>query len=135
MNQKLGCVMLVDDDIDDNFFHERAIRENNGEIVVIKKNTAMAALAYLKSMKDNKDILPDLVFLDINMPRMNGWEFLEAYNLLEIELQIRTIIIILTTSGNPDDMARAKTRSSVSDYITKPLTKEVMKDIIDKYFI
>ena len=58
---------------------------------------------------------------------MNGWEFLEEYNRLDKELQSRAIIIMLTTSQNADDVAKAKTWSFVSDYITKPLTKEKMK--------
>ena len=77
---------------------------------------------------------PDLIFLDINMPGMNGWEFLEEYNKLDKEIQSRVMVIMLTTSDNPDDSMRAKTWGFVSDYITKPLTKERLKDIIDAHF-
>ena len=126
--------MLVDDNPDDNFFHEREIKKINLANIVKTKNSGIEALEYLKSKKDNKDPHPDLIFLDINMPGMNGWEFLQEYNQLDKELQSRAIIIMLTTSENPDDEARAKTWAFVSDYITKPLTKEIMKNIIDKYF-
>jgi CheY-like chemotaxis protein len=134
MNKKLKCIMLVDDNPDDNFFHEREIKKINLANIVKTKNSGIEALEYLKSKKDNKDPHPDLIFLDINMPGMNGWEFLQEYNQLDKELQSRAIIIMLTTSENPDDEARAKTWAFVSDYITKPLTKEIMKNIIDKYF-
>jgi CheY-like chemotaxis protein len=133
MNKESKCIMLVDDDSDDNFFHEREIKKSNLENTIITKNSGREALEYLKLSKD-KCPHPDLIFLDINMPRMNGWEFLEEYNKLDKELQSRIIIIMLTTSRNPDDLARAKTWGFVSDYITKPLTKETMKDINDKYF-
>ena len=126
--------MLVDDNLHDNFFHEREIKKNNSSTIVITKVTGMDALKYLKSKKDSKDMQPDLIFLDINMPGMNGWEFLEEYNRLAKELQSQVIVIMLTTSDNPDDEARAKTWNFVSDYITKPLTKEIMNDIINKYF-
>lgn len=126
--------MLVDDDHNDNFFHERAIKKNNLATIVITKNSGTEALEYLKSKKDNKDIAPDLIFLDINMPGMNGWEFLMEYSRLDKELQSRIIIIMLTTSDNPDDEARAKTWNVVSGYITKPLTKEIMEDVVNKYF-
>jgi CheY-like chemotaxis protein len=134
MNKYLRCIMLVDDNQDDNFFHEREIKKNNLATIVIAKKTGLEALEYLKSKKDITHVQPDLIFLDINMPGMNGWEFLKEYNRLDKKLQSQVIIIMLTTSDNPDDETRSKTWNFVSDYITKPLTKEIMKDIIKKYF-
>ena len=125
--------MLVDDNRDDNFFHERAIKKISADSAVVTKNSALDGLAYLKSNAEG-DCHPDLIFLDINMPGMNGWEFLQQYSLLDKKLQSRAIIIMLTTSQNPDDAAKAKTWSAISDYITKPLTKEMIRDIIGKYF-
>ena len=69
------------------------------------------------------------------MPGMNGWEFLKEYSKLDKKMQSKLIIIMLTTSDNPDDESRAKNLSFVSDYITKPLTKELMEEITRKYFI
>lgn len=133
MNKKSICIMLVDDNPDDNFFHEREVKRNNPENLVITKNSGAKALEYLKSQK-GAGTHPDLIFLDINMPGMNGWEFLEEYNRLDKEFQIRSIIIILTTSENPDDIAKAQGLSSVSDYRSKPLSEEIMKDILSKFF-
>ena len=123
--------MLVDDNADDNFFHEREIKKNDQAPIVITKNSGTKALEYLKLKKEPHS---DLIFLDINMPVMNGWEFLKEYDQLDKVLQSRAIIIMLTTSDNADDVARANTYSSVTDYITKPLTKEIMQDIVIKYF-
>ena len=123
--------MLVDDNADDNFFHEREIKKNDQGHTIITKNSGIKALEYLKLKKEPHS---DLIFLDINMPVMNGWEFLKEYDQLDKAFQSRAIIIMLTTSDNADDVAKANTYSSVSDYITKPLTKEIMKDIIEKYF-
>jgi CheY-like chemotaxis protein len=123
--------MLVDDSADDNFIHEREIKKADPTNVIITKHSGRMALEYLKSKEGPRS---DLIFLDINMPGMNGWEFLEEYNQLDKELQGHAIIIMLTTSDNIDDLARAKTWSIVSDYITKPLTKEAMTDIADRYF-
>jgi len=125
--------MLVDDNPNDNFFHEREIKKNNLSTIVVTKDSGLDALVYLKSQKD-KNMQPDLIFLDINMPGMNGWEFLQEYTLLDKELHNRIIIIMLTTSDNPDDVARSKEGSFVSGYITKPLTREKMNDIIRQYF-
>jgi len=134
MRNKLNCIMLVDDNQDDNFFHEREIKKNNLATIVITKNTAMSALEYLKLTKDKINLLPDLILLDINMPGMNGWEFLVEYNKLDKSLQSKVVIIMLTTSENSDDIQRAKSENFVSDFITKPMTKEIMLHIIKKYF-
>lgn len=134
MHSKLNCIMLIDDNPDDNFFHEREIKKSNSEIVVIKKNTAMAALEYLKANKHVAFKLPDLILLDINMPGMNGWEFLKEYNLLAKELQSKVVIIMLTTSENSDDIKNTKSENYVSDFITKPMTNAIMNNIIDKHF-
>lgn len=133
MKNKLTSILLIDDDQNDNFFHEREIKKTNSETIVIKKNTGLEALEYLISKKEDKEMLPDLIFLDINMPGMNGWDFLREYEQLDKELQSRAIIIMLTSSYNDDDIARSKAWSFVSDYITKPLTAEIMADIIKKY--
>ena len=135
MNNSLMCIMLIDDDQNDNFFHEREIKKTNLSIDVITKNSAIDALEYLKSKKEDKNIQPNLIFLDINMPQMNGWEFLQEYDQLDEEIKDRKIIIMLTSSKNPDEIARAMTFRSVSDFISKPLTKEKLEDIIKNYFI
>jgi CheY-like chemotaxis protein len=131
MKKHLHCIMLIDDSSDDNFIHEREIKKADISNIVVTKYSGRKALEYLISREEPRS---DLIFLDINMPGMNGWEFLEEYNRLDQELRSRAIIVMLTTSDNFVDLAKAKTWSIVSDYITKPLTKEMIKDITDKYF-
>lgn len=126
--------MLVDDNVDDNFFHEWEIKKGYTEVSVIAKQTGIEALEYLKSDKSGKDLHPDLIFLDINMPGMNGWEFLEAYGKLEEKFKSRAVVIMLTTSENPDDMSKAKSMGIASDFKTKPLTQKMLMDVTDKYF-
>jgi CheY-like chemotaxis protein len=132
MNKPLKSIMLIDDNQDDNFIHERAIRKISASSTVITKESGADALAHLKSLKSSH---ADLILLDINMPEMNGWEFLEQYSKLDKELQCQSIIIMLTTSDNEDDLSKAKTITNVKDFITKPLTKEKMAAICEKYFI
>jgi len=126
--------MLIDDNPNDNFFHEREIKKTNLEAMVIAKNTAMEALEYLQAKNDLSNIQPDLIFLDIHMPEMDGWEFLQAYNQIDKEFQNPVIIMMLTSSDNAEDVARAKVWTSVSGFITKPLTKENMNEINSRYF-
>jgi CheY-like chemotaxis protein len=131
---KLHCIMLVDDNPHDNFFHEREIRKTMPDTtVIITKNTGRDALDYIK-LKKGTAIHPDIIFLDINMPGMNGWEFLEEYKLLDHEQQSKAMVIMLTTSENLEEVARALATDSVSDFITKPLTRQRMREINEKYF-
>jgi len=134
MKKKLTCVMLVDDDKNDNFIHEREIKKASAITDVITKNSGKNALDYLKSKKEDKDLLPDLIFLDINMPCMNGWEFLDEFSLLDKELQDEVIIVMLTSSNHEIDLEKFKEWSIVSDYLIKPLTKDKFEDIVKKYF-
>lgn len=126
--------MLVDDNHSDNFFHAREIKKQNPATIVISKNSGKEGLDYLKSTDAVENTLPELIFLDINMPGMNGWEFLDEYHKLDKDIQSKVIVVMLTTSDNPDDEAKAKNWDFISDFITKPLTKEILEDIIEKYF-
>lgn len=126
--------MLIDDNPDDNFFHERVIRKNQFTDCVIKKESARDALTYIKDKSNHVDNHIDIIFLDINMPGMNGWEFLEAYNKLDEDLQKGIVIVMLTTSESEEDKKKAMKWGFTSDFRTKPLTKEMMDEIIAKYF-
>src|ERR1700759_91114 len=128
MEKKVNCIMLVDDNPDDNFFHERVIRKNGSANIIVAKQTGPDALNYLKNRAEHPDKHPDLIFLDINMPGMNGWEFLTEYNKLDKELQSHAIVVMLTTSDNPDDKARAKDFGILFDFKTKPLTREMLQE-------
>ncbi|SRR5258706_3682115 len=133
-NKKLDCIMLIDDNNDDNFYHERVIRKNNSANTVISIESGVEALEYLKNRKDHPDAHPDLIFLDINMPGMNGWEFIEEYKKLDDELRCKAVVVMLTTSDNPDDKDKAKNLGILGDFKTKPLTKEMLHEVIVKYF-
>ena len=126
--------MLIDDNGDDNFYHERVIRKNEVADTVILKQTGLDALEYLKSNKNIKENHPNLILLDINMPGMNGWEFIEEYIKIDKQLQSHAVVVMLSTSDNPDDKIKAKFSKGVSDFKTKPLTREKLEDIITKFF-
>ncbi len=132
--KKLNSILLIDDNVDDNFFHVREIKKFNTSISVSTKSSALQALEHLQSLKENGEDFPNLLFLDINMPGMNGWEFLQEYTNSNQDSANAVVIIMLTTSSNPDDEAKAKSWDIVADYKTKPLTKELLQEIIEKHF-
>jgi CheY-like chemotaxis protein len=118
--------VLIDDNEADNVFHEIMIRRAGfgGEILIFE--TGVDALDWFAA--DN-DQVPTCVFLDINMPMMDGFEVAEkAAPLLEGKPTI--ILVMLTSSGSPADKARALTMSIIKDYVTKPLSVEMVKELI-----
>jgi CheY-like chemotaxis protein len=123
--------MLIDDDDDDNFFHQMVINELNiAEHIEIALN-GEEALLFLK--KENR-IHPDIIFLDINMPKMNGWEFMESYKELRADQKAKVVVMMLTTSENPEDKKRAELYSEITGFNSKPLTKEMLAAILEKHF-
>lgn len=129
--KKLKCVMLIDENPDDNFFHERVLRRSGLVGNVIVKLTAADALDYLKSTTVHEDAHPDLIFLDINMPGMSGWEFLKEYGNLEKDSQSQAIVVM---TSDPNDAAWARMKNMVLDSRMKPLTNEMLIDIVQKCF-
>lgn len=134
MKRKLNCVVLIDDDEPTNFLHKMVIdRQQCAERVLVFED-ARKALAFLSTPEDGVYLKPDLIFLDINMPGMNGWDFLNAYEQLPEEQRAHVVLLMLTTSLNPDDKSRADEIGGVSGFLSKPLTKKLLEEILATHF-
>lgn len=131
MLKKLNSILLVDDDEDDNYYHKIIINKMEMVNKIAVAENGIEALAYIK---DEANVPPDIIFLDLNMPKMNGWEFLEQYQHLTLEQKAKVLIVILTTSLNPDDKKRAEEIKDVTGFETKPLSKEILSELLDKHF-
>lgn len=139
MIEKLNCIMVIDDDEPTNFISKMIIEEADctQHLQVIESGTK--ALNYLEkamafTVEDNCFIMPDLLFLDINMPRMNGWEFLEEYRKLKNEHHPKIVIIMLTTSLSPDDKLKAESIPEVAGFENKPITTEMIQRVVNTHF-
>ncbi len=129
MENKLKKVLLVDDSQSTNFFNKMIIeRTNVSENIVIAKN-GLEALEYLQS-----ESVPEVIFLDINMPVMNGWEFIAEYQKLKEEYKGSIIILMVGAELNHEEKKLAESIPEIREFNEKMLTKKVVCDIVDKYF-
>lgn len=130
--KKLNLIMLIDDDTITNFLNEMVINEMGITNQLIVTTDGHQALEEIMA-NQGQGVLPDLILLDVNMPVLNGFEFLKRYNELDFPNKDFPLIVILTTSLNEGDRDKAK-KLSVKDYMSKPLTKENMLGLLQKHF-
>jgi CheY-like chemotaxis protein len=124
--------MLIDDNPHDNFFHSRVIEACHAAKHILVMEMAEEALQYLKALEHSPGLKPNIIFLDINMPGMNGWEFLDEYKLLDKSLQSEMLVMMLTTSNNPKDDELAQKHGVPVGFRTKPLTEEMLQEVLSK---
>lgn len=120
-------VLIVDDDSIILFLHRIIIKDSGISQAPLTFENGQEALNYLDSQQPDQDVI---IFLDLNMPVMDGWELLEALNQPPYLKHIS--VALLTSSIDPKDRAKAKKYPMVKHYIEKPLSIEVCKSIISK---
>lgn len=120
-NIKLSCI-IDDDDVYINLIKKIIDLKNLSQNLLIFKN-GKEALNYFKPILENTsdDSFPEIILLDLNMPVMDGWNFLEAFMEIKTGRDIKTTLYIVSSSINPFDLERAKTYSLVTDYLIKPV--------------
>jgi CheY-like chemotaxis protein len=118
-------VMLIDDNSMDNFINKRLIESCEFASDIIVCSSGKEALEYFNSGQD----LPSLIFLDINMPEMNGFEFLESFETMNSEIHNQCKVLMLSTSESFKDLNKANKNRFVKKFLNKPLTVDVLKAI------
>lgn len=133
--EKLQNILLIDDDPMTNYLHKRIIEGCKVSHQIEIANDGDEALQLIKNyiQSENEDKIPQLIFVDLDMPLMDGFQFLEAYQNLDFKNKDSVVVAVLTSSFNPKDVNRAK-ELSVGDFIVKPLTKEKMRELMEQYF-
>lgn len=126
-------VMLIDDSEIDNFINQKMIEGCNFAENVYVHTSSKSALEFLKNFDRNgvfpKELIPGIIFLDINMPIMDGFQFAEEFQKFGKELKESIKIVFLTTSLNPQDQDKAMKTEGVLKYINKPLTRDHLNAI------
>ena len=131
---KLCCTLLVDDDETTNYLNRKLLVKLDVTDQVLVALNGEEALQVLRTQcTEASRTCPALVFLDINMPQMNGFEFLSAYQQLPLPQRGAIVIVMLTTSMHPQDMERLQ-QYPVAGFLSKPLNKDKVNDVLQAHF-
>jgi CheY-like chemotaxis protein len=128
--------MLIDDNEIDNLINQKMIESVNLCENILVYSGARSALEYLKNIESIKNIpkdvlLPEYIFLDVDMPFMDGFQFMDEFRKLSDEVKVNCKIILLTSSIDPKDIQKSKKDKFIMKYLTKPLTQENLKKITE----
>ncbi len=137
MSNKFTICIIDDDDVYQ-YSAERTIREEDIAQSVMVFSEAENALQYLAENSAMPEKLPEVILLDIFMPVMDGWEFLDEYVKLKPKINKKILLYVVTSSVSASDKKRAERYEGISDYIIKPVSqitfREIAKDV-QKHFI
>lgn len=124
-------ILIIDDDEINNFIAAKLIDKIPPKAKVSTCINGKEGINFVKSKLDNQAEFPDIIFLDINMPIMNGWEFLEEYEQLKSNINKKVTINMLSSSVYNDDIIKAETFTTVNKFISKPLTVDKIRDLYE----
>jgi response regulator of citrate/malate metabolism len=130
--KKLSGILLIDDDVTTNFVNELLLDDLDVANNILVADSAKEGISIIQTQCNEKNCL-ELILLDINMPEMNGFEFLEVYKKLNFPKKEAVKIIMLTTSNNPKDIERLQNMPIV-DFLNKPLNEEKVHELLMKHF-
>ncbi|MES2618675.1 MAG: response regulator [Bacteroidota bacterium] len=128
--QTIDTLYIIDDDETYQFIAKRTIEQTTLVNTIKVFSTGLEAITFLKSAIDQPELLPEIILLDLTMPVMDGWGFLENYLLLKPRVGKTIYIYIVSSSINPSDVIKARNISEVTDYVVKPVTKEKFIELL-----
>ena len=132
MGKSVGMICVIDDDNVYRFTTEKYIQMLNLPIDVICFGDGELALEYLKDNSSEADNLPDILFLDLNMPVMDGWDFLDEFETVKGDLTKEIKIYLVSSSTDERDQNRSMKYSYVEDYIVKPISEEYLERLLKR---
>lgn len=129
----LKNVMVIDDNDTDLLIAKIVIEKSGFKGNIVTKNSGKSALEYLESIQNNNEIWPDVIFLDINMPVVNGFVFLYEFEKMNEDFRKKVKIAVLTSSDNKTDMEKFMVSEAVIDFVSKPISIEGFNTVAEKF--
>ena len=127
---RFSNVLLVEDDPITIMVCDRIIKMSDFATNVVSCENGNTAIDHINKLVNEEKQFPEIIFLDINMPVMNGWDFLEEFEMIKDKISPMPRIFILSSTVDPEDYKRAKSFSAVDNFISKPLSKEFLEQIL-----
>jgi CheY-like chemotaxis protein len=122
-------VMIIDDNLIDLYIASRMITKNNFGKKVLQYSSAIEALKFLQENQENISQLPNVIFVDIYMPGMSGFEFMAEYEKFPLTLKKHCKVFIISSSVDKEDLAKANSDTNVVAIKEKPITKEFLNEL------
>ena len=126
---KINLIMMIDDDSMTAFINKRILKIIGYTGKIISFPNGQEALQYMQGASSSEEKLPDLILVDINMPKMNGWEFLDAFSKMH-SIDKSISIVMLTNSVNKEDTIRSSQYEVVDHILNKPLSEYELKKLL-----
>ncbi len=131
MSKSSNRVCIIDDDRIYRFTIDRYLKMHELSDQIIEFSDAEDALNFLESNRKNRTILPDIIFLDVNMPIIDGWKFMLKYQQFSKELSKPIRIYMFSSSIDTRDKDRANDFPEISDFIVKPISEQKLKELFN----
>jgi CheY-like chemotaxis protein len=122
---------FVDNDEVYLFLIRKVIEKKYKDNKILEFYNGLDAIEFIKENIKDKHLLPDIIFLDINMPVMDGWEFIESFKRIKREIQKPITIYMVSSSVDDADLNRAKNIKEISEFVCKPMTIEKVNTIFE----
>lgn len=130
---KYSNILLLDDNELDNFINKKIIESCHFSKNIYVNSSGKGALEFLQNIMEMKDfsdiVFPEVIFIDLNMPIINGFQFIELLNNASFKQEKKCKLVVLTSSLHPDDKKRIAEISKDIQFINKPLTEETLSTL------